>query len=194
MSSKFRRKLLTKIAQAAGPAPTAGTTSAATPPVTAPAPQFSPITGSWAWIPQYYNAQTVGYLAYLLGILNTAMHYSTNGQYNLQKNQNDLGSLDTSGLPSTDAKNIVLLAKLFHATFLNHGKQPEQRITPTQINQWANTISSSQPLQNLAQLNQTGQLAQQLNANFKLDGSLRQNVINYLGYITQSNPVQQQAR
>ena len=39
--------------------------------------------------------------------------YATNGQFNLQKNQNDLGQIDPSVVSSVDGKNIVLLAKLF---------------------------------------------------------------------------------
>jgi hypothetical protein len=204
-SLKERLKLLTRIAQTAatttpetGATPTAASTTAPTTPtatVAAP-PAFSPASGPWAFITKAYNAPTVQYLSYLLGIINTTMHYASNGAYNLQKNQNDLGQIDPSALPSVDAKNVVLLAKLFYNTFLNHGKPFETPVQPAQIANWVHTISSSQPLMNLSQINTSGQLAQQLNSNFKLDGSFRQNVINYFGYIQTYNPqtAQQQKR
>lgn len=192
-SLKERIKILTKIAQQAA-TPSSGTATSAPATTTqsvAPAPQFNPVTGPWAWLPSVYNTETVRYLSYMLNIISTAMHYTTNGQYNLQKNQNDVNSIDPSGLPSVDAKNIVMLAKLFYSTFLNNGNQPPQKPQAIQINQWARNISGSQPLLNLSQLTQTGTLAQQLNAQFRLDGSFRQNIINYLNYIIQYNPVQQ---
>lgn len=200
-SLKERLKLLTRIAQTAaattpetGATPAAAsTTTSATPTTTVAAPPaFSPVSGPWAFITSSYNAPTVQYLSYLLGIINTTMHYATNGQFNLQKNQNDLGQIDPSVVSSVDGKNIVLLAKLFYNTFLNHGKPFETPVQPNQIANWVHTISNSQPLINLSQINTSGQLAQQLNANFKLDGSFRQNVINYLGYIATYNPQGQQ--
>lgn len=181
---KLRIKILNKIAQAM---PSLPSTTVNTTTIPAP-PAFNPISGPWTFITKAYNAPTVQYLSYLLGILNTAMHYASNGQFNLQKNQNNLSQIDSSGLFSVDAKNIILLAKLFYNTFLNNGKPFEQLPTPVQIAGWAETISHSQPLANLSQINQTGQLAQQLNFNYKLDGSLRQNIINYLGYIVTYNP------
>lgn len=196
---RARRKLLTRIAQTTEqtPAP-AGTTTPSTSPTASPTktisapPAFSPISGPWAFISKSYNAPTVQYLAYLLGILNTTIHYATEGEFNLQKNQNNLAQIDASGLPSPDAKNVVLLAKLFYRWFINNGKPFEQKPTSAQINQWADIISHSQPLMNLSQMGQTGQLAQQLNTNYKLDGSFRQNMMNYLGYIKTYNPQAQQ--
>ena len=197
-SLKERLRLLTRIAQAATPGatPTAAsttttTTPAATTTVAAP-PSFNPMTGPWAFITQAYNAPTVQYLSYLLGLVNTMMHYATNGQFNLQKNQNDLGQVDPSAASSVDGKNIILLAKMFYNTFLNHGKPFETPVRPDQIAGWVTTISNSQPLINLSQINPTGPLAQQLNNTSKMDGSFRQNVVNYLGYIKSYNPQAQQ--
>lgn len=195
-SLKERLRLLTRIAQTAattGTTPTAAsTTTPATPaPTIAAPPSFSPLTGPWAFITQAYNAPTVQYISYLLGLVNTMMHYATNGEYNLQKNQNDLGQLDPSAASSVDGKNIILLAKMFYNTFINHGKPFETPVRPEQIANWVATISNSQPLMNLSQINPTGPLAQQLNNTSKMDGSFRQNVVNYLGYIKTYNPPQQ---
>lgn len=192
-SVQARLKLLAKIAQQATSQPSSPATTA---PATTlpPAPAFSPISGPWAFLAQAYNSPTIQYLARLLGILNTAMYYASNGQHSLQKNQNDLGNVDASSLPSVDAKNIVLLAKLVYATFINSGHPFPQAPNARQIATWAGTIAQSQPLLNLSQLNQTGPLSQQLNANFQLDGSLRQNILNLLGYMTASNSQQSAQR
>jgi hypothetical protein len=187
---KWRLKILTKIAQQATQPSSGAATANPTQPTT-PAPQFNPVSGPWSWITQAYNPQTVGYLSYLLRILSVAMHYATNGEHNLQKDQNDLGDVDPSGAFSVDGKNLILLAKLFYHTFLNNGKALAHPPTGNQIAQWVNTISTSQPLLNLSQLSQTGPLAQQLNAQYSLDGSLRQNLLNYLSYIARYNPAQQ---
>ena len=191
-SLKRRLKILAKIAQQATTSqPSSGTATTNPTQPTSPPPQFNPVSGPWSWLTQAYNQPTVGYLSHLLGILNVALHYSTNGAHNLQKDQNDLGDIDPSGAFSVDGKNLILLAKLFYHTFLNNGKAFTQQPTGNQIAQWVNTISTSQPLINLSQLSQTGTLAQQLNAQYKLDGSLRQNLLNYLSYISKYNPAQQ---
>lgn len=183
-----RLKLLTRIAQQA-PAPSTTNAPPATPAATTtPLPQFNPISGPWAWVPQRYNPNTVMTISYLLGMIHTAMHYATNGQHNLLVNQNNLGSVDASGASSTDGKNLILLAQLFYKTLLNNGQEYPQPPTATQIQRWATLLRNSQPLLNLSQLNPTGPAAQKMN----LDGSLRQNLLNYLGYLITYNPIQRQ--
>ena len=188
-----RIKLWLKIAQQTGTAatsqPSTSTTNTTTTSVT-PAPAFNPVSGPWAWITSAYNIPTVGYLSYLLNMVHVSLHNATSGQFNLLKNQNDLASIDPSGASSVDAKNLILLAQLFNKTFLNLGKPFSQPPTAAQINGWADAIIGSQPLLNLSQMNPTGPIAQQL----RLDGSLRQNLINYLNYVKQYNPIQQQQR
>lgn len=191
---KFRLKMLNKLAQAvptapASPAsptsPTAPTTpSSDTAKAVQPPPSFNIASGPWAWVTRSYNAPTVGYLNTIFGMLNTLMHYSTNGEHNMVKNQNNLASVDASGAKSVDGKNAILLAQLFYKYFLNNG-QPF-RPHAAQINYWANTISNSQPLLNLSKLNPTGPAAQQM----RLNDTFRQSILNTLGYIRQYNPVQ----
>lgn len=187
--SKVRQKILSKIAQQeANVAPAPSTTNAppATPATTTPpVPQFNPVSGPWSWLPQYYNPNTVRTLSYLLGMIHTSMHYATNGEFNLLKNQNNLNSIDSSGAFSVDGKNLILLSQFFYRTFLNNGQAPKTAPTASQIVQWASQIASSQPLLNLSQLNPTGPAAQKM----RLDGSLRQNLINYLGYLKTYNPI-----
>jgi hypothetical protein len=194
LSLKDRLKILSKIAQQetnADPAATTANPAPATPAATTtPLPSFNPIGGPWAWIPQRYNPNTVRTLSYLLGMIHTSMHYATNGQFNLLKNQNNLSSVDASAASSTDGKNLILLAQLFYRTLLNNGNEPKAAPTGAQIEQWAAQIASSQPLLNLSQLNPTGPAAQKMN----LDGSLRQNLMNYLGYLKMYNPIEQQQK
>jgi hypothetical protein len=190
-SLKSRLKILTKIAQQTGAAavsqPSTSTTSTTTATVPTP-PAFNAASGPWAWIVRAYNPPTVQYLSFLLRMIHVALHYASNGQHNLVKDQNDIGSVDPSGMASVDAKNLVLLAQLFYRTFLNNGNALPQAPSPAHIGNWASTIANSQPLLNLSQLNPTGPTAQQLG----LDGSFRQNMVNYLTYIRQYNPAQQQ--
>lgn len=196
---KLRKRILNKLAQAvpgapASPAsPTSPTSpNAPTEPVSTtaqaipPAPDFNVVSGPWAWVGGAYNSPTVGFLTTIMSMVNTVLHYSTQGKYNLSKNQNNIGSLDSSSTGTADGKNAVLLAQLLYKTFINNG----QAIMPTatQINTWADSIVNSQPLMALSQLNPTGQASQQM----RLPDSFRQTIVNNLGYIKQYNPVQPQ--
>lgn len=193
---KLRLKILNKLAQtvpgapASPTAPTSPTSpNAPTEPVSTtaqaiqPPPSFTAASGPWAWITRAYNPATVGYLSTILEVIHGIMHYATEGKHNLARDQNGLAGLDPSGASSVDGKNAIALAKLVHGTFLNGGQafQP----TADQINEWANTVGSSQPLMNLSQLNPTGPVARQMG----LSSSLRQTIINNLGYIKQYNPI-----
>src|SRR5277367_5207633 len=150
LSLKTRLKILSKIAQQetnADPVPSTTNTAPATPAATTtPLPSFNPVSGPWAWLPLRYNPNTVRTLQYLLIMIHTSMHYATNGQFNLVRNQNDLGSVDASAASSTDGKNLVLLAQLFYRTLLNNGGEPATAPTGSQIERWAAQIASSQPL------------------------------------------------
>jgi hypothetical protein len=205
LSPKLRKKLLMKWAQAVAGAPSspASPTSPSSPasptspgsPTTpesttqnslGPPPPFDPLGGPWAWIPSVYNPDTVRYLAYLLRTINTVLWYASQGKYDLGKYQNNINGMDESGTGTDNGKNAVLLVKLFNQTFLHNGQPINPPPHPSQIGTWVNTIINSQPLQSLTQLNPTGPAAQQM----RLNDSLRQTIVNNLGYIRQSNPVQ----
>lgn len=185
MSSLARLKILQRIAQTAAAQPTTTTAPATTTPLSIPAaPAFNAASGPWAWITQFYNPNTVRTLSSLLGMISTSMHYASQGKFNLVINQSNLGGVDPSATGSTDAKNLILLAKTFYSTFLNNGQPPAKPPTPIQINGWADSIKTSQPLLNLSQMNPTGAAAQQMH----LDGSLYQNIANSLNYLKMYNP------
>lgn len=197
---KLRLKIFSKLAQAVpgSPASPASPTSPASPnspnaptqPASTtsqtlqPPPAFNVASGPWAWVRMRYNAATVGYLQTIMNAVNTVMHYATDGKFNLAKNQNNLGGIDSSATGSTDGKNSILLAQSFYKTFLNNGNDFQP--SAAQINNWVNTISGSQPLLNLSQLSPTGKAVQQL----RLPDTFRQTILNNLGYIRQYNPVQ----
>jgi hypothetical protein len=130
----------------------------------------------------------VPYIQAVANMLNVLMHYSTEGQYNLARNQNNLNSIDSSGIKSIDGQNAIKLAQLFYKTFINGG----QAITPTavQITGYADSLINSQPLQGLSKLNPTGQAAQQMH----LSDTFRQTFTNYLNEIKRKNPIQQAAQ
>jgi hypothetical protein len=203
---KLRLKMLNKLAQVAGapaspgspaspaspaapgsPSSPASTTdpTSTTQPAAQPPPSFNMASGPWAWMTRAYNPTTVRFLSVIFGMLNSLMHYATGGDHNLARDQNNLGSIDSSQY-APDGKNAILLAQLFYKTFVNGGTP----VTPTatQINAWADSISSSQPLLNLSQLNPTGPAAQQM----KLSDTFKQTILNNLAYIKQNNPIQQQ--
>jgi hypothetical protein len=191
MSLKSRMKILEKIAQQTGtPAVSQPSTPATSPPaINIPAaPSFNPISGPWAWLTNAYNPASVGYLSYILHMIHVALHYASSGKFNLLKNQNNIASIDPSGAGSTDAKNLVLLIQTIYRTFLNNGQPFANPPVGTQVANWARGVSESPALLNLSQLNPTGPASQKL----RLDGSFRQNIINYLGYLVRYNPPQTQ--
>jgi hypothetical protein len=180
MSSLARLKILQRIAQTAAVQPTTTTPPATSIPA---APKFNAVSGPWAWITQYYNPNTVRTLSSLLAMVSTALHYASQGKFNLQINQSNLGSIDPSASGSTDAKNLILLAKLFYSTFLHNGQPFPKAPTAVMIQGWIGQLIQNQALLNLNQLNPTGQAAQKM----QLDGSLYQNIVNSLNYLKMYN-------
>ena len=174
-----RLKLLSKIAQQ--------TTSTTTPQTTtttatiAPPPNFQ-ASGMWGWLTNSYNSYTITLINNLISILNTALQYASNGEFNFQILKDQSFQVDISSAPSVDAKNILNLSILLYKTFLNSGNQFPQKVSSQQIKTWIELINNSQALMNLSQLNPTGIIAQ------KIPGNLKDNIINYLRYISLANP------
>ena len=196
---KIRKRLLNKLAQAVPGSPASPTSptspNAPTTPASTTAQAIQPPTPfnmltTWGWLPKIYNPNTLGYLSGIMNIINTVMHYTTAGKFSLSKSPNNIGGIDASAAGSDDGKNAVLLAKEFFDTFLNKGQELRPAPTPEQIQNWCNTITNSQPLLNLAQLNPTGPAAQQM----RLPDSFRQTIVNSLEGIKRYNPAQQQPR
>lgn len=197
---KFRLKILNKLAQTvpgspASPASPASPTSPNSPttptqpsstantPLPTP-PPFNPISGPWAWLTNAYNAPSVGELAAILDKINGALYFASDGKYSLQKNQNNLNGLDSSG-GSPDTKNLILMSQLLLRTFLNNG-QPFKP-TAVQIDNWVIQNKNSQPLSQLAQLNISGPAAQYL----RLGSSFREFISKHLDLLAGFNRQQQ---
>lgn len=167
---KIRMKMLGKIAQQ-----TPTTT------VTTPPPAFI-ASDAWAWLNMSYNPNSVRIINNLASILNTALHYSSNGQFNFLILKNNSFQVDSSGVPSIDTKNLINLCSLIYKTLINGGNQFAQKVTPAQIAYFVQMINASQSLLNLSQINPTGTIAQ------KIPGNIKDNVINLLRTLQMSNP------
>lgn len=188
MSTKARLKLLTKISQMADVATNPDETMPTSAPVTTvsvpPPPGFT-ASQIWGWMPSMYNPNTISTVNSLISLLNTALHFASNGQLNWQELRNDNFQIDPSGIPSVDAKNLLNLSIVVFHTFVNSGNQPPQKPNPQLIAKWCNQITNSQAFLNLSQLNPTGAVAQ------KIPGGLKDTILNYTRYLLMYNPVQQ---
>lgn len=195
---KLRLKMLNKLAQAvpgapgspaspASPAsPTATTTPTSTTAAVVPPPPAFTASGAWGWMGNVYNSASVGFLNALVGILNTALHYSSQGKHNWQTLRNNSFNVDPSGEKSVDTKNMLNLSKLVYQSYLNGGNQFPAQVTGAQIATWNNAVLQAQPYLNLSQLNPTGAVQQ------KIPGNLKDNIANILRQLAQYNPVQPQ--
>lgn len=177
---------MTRIAQTAAPGNSGLPQAAPTPTATLPPPPAVKATDLWGWLTRDYNTQTIGTLNSLVSLLNTALHYSSNGKYNFQILKNDNFQVDPSGVPSIDTKNLIFLASNVYRTFLNSGQEFKAKPTGEQIATWGNGLINSQPLLNLSQVNPTGPLAQ------KIQGNIKDTILNYVRYLLMYNPIQQQ--
>lgn len=180
-----RLKLLTRIAQTAANTSTAPSTTvpaSTTATTIAPAPSFV-ASQIWGWLSQSYNSVSITALNTMISTVNMGLHYASNGQFNFQTLYNSGFQVDISGAPSVDAKNLLSLSLLIYHTFLNSGNAFTKPPSPVQIKAFVDKISSSQPLMNLSQINPTGVIAQ------KMPGNLKDNILNYLRYLTSYNPI-----
>lgn len=135
-----------------------------------------------------YNSASIGFINGLVSILNTALHYSSQGKHNWQTLRNNSFNIDPSGEKSVDTKNLLNLSKLVYQSYLNGGNQFPARVTGAQIATWNNAVLQSQSYLNLSQLNPTGAVQQ------KMPGNLKDNIANILRQLAQYNPVQPQQR
>lgn len=185
-SLKERLKLLTRIAQAATPDPTASVAVGAPAAVTPPPPPAFQASGAWGWITNDYNSYTVSVINNLISMLNTALHISSKGQFNWLILRGNSFQVDPSGVPSIDTKNLLKLSQMVYKTFINNGNQFKQKPTSEQIQNWGTAITGSQPFLNLSQLNPTGPIAQ------KIPGSLKDDILNLIRLLNMYNPLRPQ--
>lgn len=148
--------------------------------VVGPPPAFT-ASGAWGWVGNVYNSYSMATINSLVGLLNTALHYASNGEHNWQTLRNNSFNVDPSGETSVDAKNLLNLSKMVYQTYLNSGNDP-QKISGNQIAAWNTQLSQSQPFLNLSQLNPTGTLKQ------KMPGNLKDNILNMLRELARYNP------
>jgi len=184
LSTKKRINLLAKIAQqAATPATstTATTPATAQPATIAPPPQFQ-ASSAYGWLSNAYNSTSISTINNLCSTLNIALHYASNGQFNFQILRDQSFQFDPSSAPSVDAKNLLNISALVYKTFLNSGNAFPTKPTGKQIKTWGDMIGASQAFLNLSQLNPTGIIAQ------KIQGNLKDNILNYIRYLEAANP------
>jgi hypothetical protein len=194
---KLRLKILNKLAQAvpgapASPASPSSPASPASPTTTnapasttaaviPPPPAFT-ASGAWGWLGNVYNSASVSILDRLVGLLNMALHYSSEGKFNFQVLRNNGFSVDPSGANSIDTKNLLILSKAVYQTYLNGGNQFPQKVAGSQIIAWNSSLSQSQAFLNLSQLSPTGTIAQ------KMPGNLKDTILNSLRELASYNP------
>jgi len=165
---KNRKKVFEKIAQVAVPI------NPATPAAVTPPTEFK----ASALVPNINVAFTpisVLYIDQLVNLLNTALHYSTSGKINFQILKNMNFTLDSSGLPSPDQKNLVKISEKIYNMFLT-----KTMITPNQIDMFVTAMLASQEISNLSSVNPSGPIAQKV-------GNLRANIIIILNKLKDAN-------
>lgn len=195
---KLRLKYLAKLAQAVPGAPAspasptsptaqpATTTPTSTTQAVIPPPPAFTASGAWGWMGNVYNSASIGFIDSLVKLLNTALHYSSEGKHNWQTLRNNSFNVDPSGAHSVDTKNLLNLSKLIYQSYLNAGNQFPQKVTGNQIAAWNGAVLQAQSYLNLGQLSPTGAVAQ------KMPGNIKDNISNTLRQLAQYNPVQPQ--
>jgi hypothetical protein len=133
----------------------------------------------YGWIPSSYNSETVKSINGLVSLINSALHYSTNGQTNFQQLRDAGFQIDLSSMPSTDAKNLANLAMIIYNYFLNKGNKPG-KLTPAIINSWCQYIQGCQAFLNLSQIAATSLVSQKIKGNLQdLINNYLRNIMNY---------------
>lgn len=174
---KRRMQYFNKLAQQASTTPQAVPTTTVAPP-----PNFE-ASSAWGWLNGSYNSYSLTTLNNLISTLNTALHISSNGQFNFQILHGNSFQVDISASPSADVKNLLTISILIYKTFLNNGNPFEVKPTSKQIQIWGQQIINSPSFMNLSQINPTGALAQ------KISGNLKNNILNFIRYLDSYNPV-----
>jgi hypothetical protein len=161
--SKFRLKMLQKIAQAQGEQANPGGTQTNVPATSnnTQVPQdSSPPASDLYNIRGGYDSTRVGIINGLVKILSTAANTATNGKYNLQILRNQNFTFDPSEFTSPDQKNLMVFFQKVYKTLLNNGQEFAQPVNATQLSNMVNFLLQSPELANLSQVNPTGQIAQ----------------------------------
>lgn len=176
MDRQLRLRILKKLAQTQPqqPAQTTQPAQAVIPPV----PAVPPVI--YAHLNNGYNNDTVTSIKAITEILNTSLHYASNGKANFQEIMNNNLDLSDAG---PDELHIGVLSKMFYVTFLHSRNDFAAKISATQIHTWANAFLSNSNFQSLTQINPTGTLATKV-------GNLRTTLQTLFVNIQNKNPIQ----
>ena len=169
---KIRKKIFQKIAEISVPV-TPPTPAAIAPPTDWMASSAYPIQSA-------FNPISIGLINQLCEILHTALHYATGGKINFQTLKGLNFTMDASGMPSPDQKNLVNLSKLVYQNILIKTK----KVSPEEIDLIVNKLSHSPELNNLSSISPAGPIGQ------KIPGNLKTNILNILNYFKNANPTQ----
>jgi hypothetical protein len=178
ISKKLRRKFLQKISQTTTP-----TTTGTTPTTISSPPSFT-ASSVYPGISTGYNSGSLTIINNFVSLLNTALHYASNGQVNFQTLRNDNFNFDPSGATSVDQRNLMGIAARVYRSFLNSGQRFTKPLIGEQIAKMADLITFSPEFNNLSQVNPTGPLAT------KLQGNIKSLITNYMTYLKTTNPTQ----
>ena len=180
MNKQLRMRVLEKLAQI-------NTTSlpsdqaAQTKPTTAAPPAFQ-ASAIYPGIRYGFNTASIPIIDAFVSLLNTAVHYASNGAVNFQTFRNDSFNFDASIAPSVDQKNLMNLSKRVYHTLLNNGQAYKQALTGKQVSDMVDMILASPEFNNLSHVSPTGLLAT------KIQGNLKTLITNYLTYLKLANP------
>ena len=151
--------------------------------VTISSPPSITISQMFPGVLKSYTPQTIKAIDNLFNLLNTALHYSSEGHINIQTLKNINFNYDVSSIADNDQKNIVLIAKKIYSTILNSGNEFDKELTPQLIKDMVDSIFQSNFINNLSSLNPTSIMAQ------KIGGNLKTLLTDDLNYIKIYNPV-----
>lgn len=115
-----------------------------------------------------FTAKNVPWINGLSSVLNNALYYSSNGQFNLSIMKNNNFTTDTSQIPSEDLKKIANFCKvIYQYLYTDNGKIFTQPLTTQQIADKINFLDNHQSLNNLPMSMSSGQLTTKLGGNLK---------------------------
>ena len=128
MSSKFRLKLLQKIAQVAEQGSTTETTGT---PTVSGSPTDCSIVSYFQSAPKAWGANNLNYMQSIVNYLNNGIYVLSQGQMDFNNLRVQNFNVDTSKYPDRVLKNIVIFSKLVYNVMLtDNGKDFAVQLTP----------------------------------------------------------------
>jgi hypothetical protein len=174
LSRRLRLKLWEKIAQTPPPSNLPTTQVAQTTTVSGSPPTFL-ATDWYPGIIVGFQAKNTPIINGLANLLNTAIFYTSNGQFSFPWMRQQNFVFGTDQFPSVDLRNLMNFSKLlYQQIFTNLGAPYQQPLTPQQIAKKIALLRSSQFLGNLSSTSPTSQLAG------KIRGNVRELIANFL--------------